>query len=106
MATITAQVIAEAGTAVTFTAVNASDVLTNNGNSYLQVKNANAAACTVTMTAVTNCNQNFAHNMSVSVPATTGDKVLGPFTIARFGTAPVVTYSVTTSVTAALITLT
>ncbi len=106
MATITAQAYAETGIAPTFTAVNASDVLTNNGNSYLEVKNANAAACTVTVTAVTNCNQNFSHNMSVSVPATTGDKVIGPFPIARFGTAPVVTYSVTASVTAALVTLT
>lgn len=103
MATITAQTIAEAGTTVTFTAVNASDTLTNNGKSYLRVKNANAAACTVTIAATHSCSQGFTHNMTASVIATTGDMVLGPFPAARFGTAPVVTYSVTSSVTAALI---
>lgn len=105
MAVITAQVIADAGTAITFTAVNASDTLTNNGRSYLQVKNANAAACTVTVVSTVVCNQGFSHDMVVSVPATTGDRVLGPFTAIRFGTAPVVNYSVTSSVTAALVTL-
>lgn len=106
MATITAQTIPEAGLAVVFTAVNASDVLTNNGNSYLHVKNANAAACTVTLDATRTCDHGFDHNIVVSVPATTGDMVLPPMPLNRFSKAVTVTYSVTASVTAALVTLT
>ncbi len=105
MATITAQVIAETGTTPTFTAVNASDTLTNNGSSFLRVKNANAAACTVTVAAVSACSHAFTHNMAVTVPATTGDVTIGPFPTKRFGAAPVTTYSITASVTAALISL-
>lgn len=105
MAVITAQTIGETGATITLTAVNASDTLTNNGNSYLRVKNANGASCTVTIAATRECSDGFTHDMTVTVPATTGDKNIGPFPIARFGSAPVVTYSVTASVTAALVTL-
>jgi hypothetical protein len=105
MAVITAQSIAETGTTISFTAVNASDTLTNNGNSYLRVKNGNGSNCTVTVTHVNSCDQGFTHDMVATVPATTGDVILGPFSIIRFGNAPVVTYSVQSSVTAALVKL-
>lgn len=103
MATITAQTIPAAGLAVVFTAVNASDVLTNDGRCYLHVKNANAAACTVTVVAITTCSHGSLHDITGSVIATTGDKVFGPFPTTRFGTAPAATYSVTASVTAAFV---
>lgn len=103
MATITAQAIGDTGLTPTFTAVNASDVLTNDGNSFLRVKNGNGANCTVTIAATRECNQGFTHNMVAVVPLTTGDMTIGPFPKHRFGAAPVATYSVTASVTAALI---
>lgn len=106
MATLTVQSIAETGTTVTFAAVSASDTWANNGNSYLRVKNANAADTVVTVTHTSNCNQGFAHDMTVTVVATTGDKIMGPFPKLRFGTTPVITYSVTASVTIAVVTLT
>lgn len=106
MATLTVQSIAETGTTVTFAAVSASDTWANNGNSYLRVKNANGAICTVTVAATSACNQGYTHNKVVAVPATTGDMVMGPFPKLRFGTTPVITYSVTATVTIAVVTLT
>ncbi len=103
MATITPQSILTTGSPPVFTAVNASDSLTNNGNCYLHVKNTNAAACTVTVDSVTPCNQGFDHDLVVVVPATTGEKIIGPFPVNRYGGAVAVTYSVTSGVTAALV---
>lgn len=105
MATIAAQTIPDAGLTPTFTGVNASDTLTNDGNSFLEVKNASGGDITVTITAVTACTQGSLHNKGGTVVATTGHKRFGPFPINRFGRAPVVTYSATTSVTAALVTM-
>ena len=106
MATLTAQSIADAGTTPTCSAAADGDVLGGNtGRQYLEVKNASGSGITVTVTAVTNCNHGFLHSMSVSVAATTGDKLIGPFPVNRFGTAPVVSYSAVTSVTAAYVTL-
>lgn len=107
MATISAQTIAETGTTVSYTQVNSSDTLTNDGRSYLEVKNVTAGTCTVSVAATRPCSFGITHDMSVSVAATTGDKILGPFPTARFGAAPVVSYTAATltGVTAALITL-
>ncbi len=107
MATISAQTISETGSTLTFTQVNASDTLTNDGASVLRVLNATAASMTVSIAATRTCSQGFTHNMSVGVPATTGDKQMGPFPLVRFGAAPVVTYTATTltGVTAALFTV-
>lgn len=103
MAVVNPQNVVDSGLAPVYSAVTASDTLTNNGNSFLHVKNANAAACTVTIDSITPCDQGFDHNYVVVVPANTGDRMIGPLPIKRFGNAPTVTYSVTASVTAALI---
>jgi hypothetical protein len=106
MAEITAQEIAETGSAVSFTQVAATCTLVNNGKAYYHVKNVTAATCTISVAATRECDHGFEHDMSMTVPATTGDKVLGPFPTRRFGTVPVVTISATTltGVTAALVT--
>lgn len=103
MATINPQSILTTGSPPVFSAVNASDSLTNNGNCYLHVKNTNAAACTVTLDSITLCSQGFDHDVVVVVPATTGEKIIGPFPVNRYGPAVTVTYSVTSGVTAALV---
>ena len=106
MATITAQAIGETGLAVVFTAVNASDTLTNDGNSYLHVKNTNANDVTVVADATRTCSQGFDHNMTMTVAATTGTKVMGPFPLNRYSSAVVITYSTISGVTAGAVTLT
>jgi hypothetical protein len=105
MAEVTAQTIDETGSTVSFTQIAATCTLVNNGRSYLHVKNTTAATCTVVVAATRECSQGFTHDMSVSVPATTGDKVLGPFPTVRFGSYPVATTSATTltGVTAAVV---
>lgn len=107
MATINPQAIVVTGNGLTpvYTIVNASDTLVNNGNSFLHVKNGNAGNCTVTITATTSCSQGTLHDAVAIVPLTTGDRMIGPFPINRFGSAPVVTYSVQATVTAGLFAL-
>jgi hypothetical protein len=105
MAVINPQNISELGLGPVYSAVSASDTLTNNGNAFLYVKNANASPTTVTVDSITPCDQGFDHNFVVVVPATNGEKMIGPFPLKRFGSAPTVTYSVTASVTCALVAL-
>lgn len=115
MADVAVQTIVEAGLAPVYSAVNASDLLVgNDGACFLHVKNANAAACTVTVTAQTpaapvpGMGSLARGNIAVVVPANTGDRMIGPFPRIAFedgaGKVPV-TYSVTASVTAAFVKL-
>lgn len=110
MALLTAQDTAKTGLAPAFTAVSASDTFSNDGTVVLHVKNANASPDTVTVNSVQQCSQGGTHNLTVSVPATTGDRMIGPLEPVRFND-PVtglvtVTHSVTASVTCALIRMT
>jgi hypothetical protein len=105
MAVINPQPILGTGLQPVYSAVSASDTLTNNGNSFLHVKNGNAAICTVTIDSVTPCDQGSDHDLVVAVPATTGDRMIGPLPMKRFGASPTVTYSVQATVTAALVAL-
>lgn len=107
MALLTAQSVTQAGLAPTFAAVSASDTFANDGTVVLHVKNAGGSPDTVTVNSIKACDQGSTHNIVVSVPATTGDRMIGPFETARFND-PVtglatVTHSFTTSVTVALI---
>lgn len=91
-----------AGGAVTYTAVTASDTYNNSGRTALHVKNAGGAPTTVTLVASGQCNQGFSHNLVYSV--TNGsDKLIPAADIARFGSVVTVTFSPTTSVTAAVL---
>lgn len=108
MATLTVQQATINGVAPSYVAVAASDVFANNGKTYIHVKNGNAAADTVTIDSLTACNQGSDHDGTFAVPATTGERVFGPFDMSRFNNANgqvTVTHSVTSSVTCAVISL-
>lgn len=109
MALLTPQPVAVAGLAPTYSAVNASDTIAQAQGvvQFLHVKNANASACTVTIVdgGKTPAGSS-ASNPTVSVPASTGDRMIGPLknVFADPSTALLtVQYSITASVTAALI---
>ena len=111
MALLTIQTINVAGLNPTFSAVNSSDTINPYGIAdrlYLEVHNANAGSCTVTLTdAGKTDGGSSAANPTVSVPATTGVRKI--FIDPRFvdPTTGLITvsYSVTASVTAGLFTL-
>ena len=115
MADVAVQTIVEAGLQPVYSAVAAADALVgNDGACFLHVKNGNAAACTVTVLAQTpaapvpGMGSLSRGNIVVSVPATTGDRMIGPFPRIAFEDATgkvQVTYSVTATVTAAFVKL-
>lgn len=109
MALLTPQTVAKTGLAPTYSAVNATDTIAqaNGVVQFLHVKNANASACTVTLVdgSKTPAGSN-ASNPTVSVPASTGDRMIGPLPNIMADTTTgllSVQYSVTASVTAALV---
>lgn len=106
MADLTVQIPALAGAALTYVSAAAGgDDFINNGRIMLNVKNAGGSPCTVTVNAQVNCNQGFDHDDAVVVPATTGDRWIGPFAVAQFNKPDdgkvYFTYSGVTSVTVA-----
>lgn len=109
MALLTPQTVAKTGLAPVYSAVTASDTIApvNGSKLFLHVKNGNAAACTVTIVdGGTTPAGSVATNPTVSVPATTGDRMIGPLDPAFAAPATgliTVTYSVTPTVTAALV---
>ncbi|HEY5987760.1 MAG TPA: hypothetical protein VIV12_15500 [Streptosporangiaceae bacterium] len=106
MAVIPVQKMLLTGVAPTFTAVSASDVFANDGKTYIEVKDTNAAADTCTVVAQSTCNQGVLHDSVTTVPATTGDRVIGPFEPTRFNNASgqcTVTHSQVAGVTIAVI---
>lgn len=109
MALLTPQVASRAGLAPVYSAVTASDTIAQAGGvaTFLHVKNANAAACTVTLVDGGKTPAgSAAANPTVVVPATTGDRMIGPLpnSLADPSTGLItVQYSVTPSVTAALV---
>jgi len=108
MATLTVQSTALTGLAVTYAAVASSDVFANDGRTVLHVKNAGGSPDTVGIDSLVACNQGSDHDGGGSVPATTGDRIFGPFDPARFNNSNgqvTVTHSFLTSVTCAVIRL-
>jgi hypothetical protein len=103
MATLTVTASSLTGTAPTFaSAAGGGDVFANDGRTYLEVKNAGGSPITVTVVAQSSCNQGTLHDSVTSVPATTGDRVIGPFDMTRYNNSSgqcSVTYSGVTSVT-------
>jgi len=108
------QQVVPGGLGPTYSAVTASDTFVptaaGGAATFLHVKNGNAASCTVTVVQKTACSYGSntpTHDLVVSVPATTGDRMIGPIPAERYqdpttGVATV-TYSVTATVTAALV---
>lgn len=56
----------------------------NNGNVFLHVKNTDTATKICTVTSQKKCVQGHTHSPAVTIPATTGDKLIGPFLKAEF----------------------
>lgn len=105
MAFLTPQQIAVTGTTVVFSPVTASDTCSPDDRVILRVKNANAAACNVTLIVAGNTYGQPNPDPVIVVPATTGDVSIDlPASLADPATGLVtVTYSVTASVTSALV---
>lgn len=108
MAALTVQTLTLTGVAPTYNAAAAGgDTFVNNGKTFLHVKNTGAST-TVTVDSVTACNQGSDHDSVTTVPATTGDRMIGPFEMSRFnsgtGTAAI-TYSQVTGITVAVVSL-
>lgn len=108
MATLTTQQIAQAGIAPTYAAVGASDKFTPGDNVFLHFKNTNAATRTPTVDSKVPSNYGTDVDVTVVVPATTGDVMIGPFPAQRFaGTDGLadISYSATTNLTVAVLRL-
>jgi len=87
-------------------AAGGGDTFANNGATMLHIKNADASPTTVTVTAISSCDQGTLHN-SVTVVAAGTEAFIGIFGKKRFNVvstgAASVSYSNTTSVTVAAI---
>jgi hypothetical protein len=109
MALLTAQAVVKTGLAPVYSAVSASDTVTPVPGSklFLHVKNGNGSACTVTLVDGGRTPAgSAATNPTVSVPASTGDRMIGPLPAEMADPATgliTVQYSVTATVTAALV---
>ena len=109
MATLASQVIAQTGLGVAYAAAAAGGDRIPTGDSlFLHVKNAGAAAITVTLDAVRKCDQGVEHDLVVVVPIG-GDRMVGPLPSARFASEldglVAVAYSAVAAVTVAAVRL-
>ncbi|MEW2415288.1 hypothetical protein AB0953_16455 [Streptomyces sp. NPDC046866] len=106
MALLAQQVVAMTGLTPTYSAAAASTTVTCGERSFLHVKNTNGSSMTVTITATGRLRGQLAADLVVTVPATTGDKMIGPLPAELFastadGVSASITYSSTTGVTVA-----
>lgn len=111
MALLASQSINRAGLSTAFAAAAAGgDTFLPNSNTFLEVKNASASPVTVTIvTPRNNAYGNPIADNTISVPATTGDKMIGPFPADEYADPTTglasVTYTASTSVTVGVFTL-
>lgn len=110
MALLTAQAIARTGLATAYATPTVADTFPNDGNTFLHVKNTNGSPRDVTVSSKAVPGIGLAAaDLVVTVAATTGDVMIGPFPPAAFND-PVtglvsVAYSATAGVTAAVVQL-
>lgn len=108
MASLSSQRIVEGGLGVTYAAADAAgDRVPAGDDLFLHVRNASAAAITVTVDSVRPCSYGFDHDLAVTVPAG-GDRMVGPLPAGRFAGDDglvAVTYSAAASVTVAAVRL-
>lgn len=105
MPQLTPQVVSRAGLTPTYSSAVSSTTVPCGERTFLHVKNTAGSSMTVTLTSTAQVEGQLAADVVVTVPATTGDKLIGPisrklFAGAADGTCAVV-YSSTTSVTVA-----
>lgn len=105
MALLAQQAIALTGLTPTYGAAAASTTVNCGERTFLHVKNAAGSSMTVTLTATGKIRGQSVADLVVTVPATSGDKMIGPITADLFASATdgtcAVAYSSTTSVTVA-----
>lgn len=105
MATLTTQAIALAGLAPVYGAAAAGTKIPCGERTFLHVKNTAGASMTVTLSCTAKTRGQATTDLVVTVPATTGDMMIGPLTQDLLGGSvdglASITYSATTSVTAA-----
>lgn len=103
--TLTVQDIARSGLTPALAAANTDgSYVPNNGRVFLQVKNAAGSSITVTVASQKTILGLAVADVTVTVPATTGDKMIGPFPPDVFNDAQgqiTVTFSAVSSVTVA-----
>lgn len=102
---ITVQTCNLDGLETTYAAANADgNFFTNDGKTFLHVKNGDAADKTVTIDSPVDCNQGYTHDEAIVVTAGE-ERMIGPFPPSRFNSSGVVnvTYTDVTSVTVAAI---
>jgi hypothetical protein len=73
------------------------DTFANTGRELFYIKNT-GAQMTVTFTSGNTCNYGTDHDLVVTIAATTGEEMIGPFPIERFGATVTVTLSRLTAV--------
>ena len=96
---LTVQEIVQTGLNPTFEAANSDgDYFSNDGKTFLVVKNGGASPVTVTIDSKIKCNQGFDHDLTVDVPARE-ERWIGSFEVGRFTGSVEATYSAVTSVT-------
>lgn len=105
----TPQAIVRTGLAPTYGAADSGgNQFVNTGREFLQVKNTNAAARYITITTPATVDGLAVADVYVTIPATTGDKMVGPFPTKWFnytGALTKVDYSAVTNVTFAVVRL-
>ncbi|MFD8949465.1 hypothetical protein ACFV0B_11480 [Streptomyces xanthophaeus] len=105
MALLAQQVVALSGLTPSYSAAAASTTVTCGERSFLHVKNTAGSSMTVTLTATGKIRGQAVADLVITVPATTGDKLIGPLTSDLFAGASdgtcAITYSSTTNVTVA-----
>jgi hypothetical protein len=111
LALLATQAIVRAGLQPVYGAVSASDTFVPDKETFLHVKNGGGSPDTVAVvTPRTDALGHAVADDSVSVPATTGDRLIGPFPAEHYADPTTglatVTHSFTTSVTAAVLRIT
>lgn len=86
MANLTPQVIALAGITPSLVSVESADEFVNSGRDFIHIKNTGTEA-TVIVNSQTACNQGTDHDETITIPATSGEKFIGPFPKDRFNDA-------------------
>ena len=109
MAVLAVQEIVRAGLAPAYTACAAGgDSFANPGNAFIHIKNANGSAATLTIVTPKTVDGLAVADRTVSIPATSGDVMIGPLPAATYNDASgnvSLTYSAVTDLTIGIVKL-
>lgn len=102
---ITPQYVTDEGADITFTAIDATDTYTldNDNRTVLYVKNTGGSGATITLDIPKNVLGLAVTDPTVTVPATTGERFIGPFPPNLYGATMTFTNDQATGVTVAAI---